>query len=126
MVGSALTALVVVALVAVGLGGLVAPRIASAQYGIVLDDSRALGFVRAMAARDVVIGGLLGLLALPRTRDTLGFGLCLAAVVAVIDLLVVIADRRATSAERVDRAALLHASGIVGLLVAAAVLLTGY
>ena len=126
MVGWTLAVLVVVSLFAIGVGGIVAPRTASAQYGIVLDDPRALGFIRAMAARDLVVGGLLGLLALTRARDTLGWGMCLAAFIALIDLLVVTADRRATSGVRIDRARALHASGVVGLLVAGVALLTGW
>jgi hypothetical protein len=126
MVGSTLAALVVLGLVAIGLGGLVAPRSASAQYGIVLDDPRALGFIRAMAARDLVIGGLLGLLALEHARTTLGWGICLTAFIAAIDLLVVTADRRTTSDRRIDRARVLHASGVLGLLVAGAALLMGW
>src|SRR5258706_14663088 len=86
MVGWVLSALVVAALASIGPGGLVAPRIASAHYGIVLDDPRALGFIRAMAARDLAIGGLLGLMALDRARGTLGWGMCLAALIAVIEL----------------------------------------
>jgi hypothetical protein len=126
MIGWSLAALVVVSLLAIGLGGLVAPRSASVQYGIVLDDPRALGFVRAMAVRDLVIGGLLGLLALARTPTTLGWAMCLTALIAVIDLLVVTADRRTRVGARIDRARALHASGVVGLLATGAALLGGW
>ena len=126
MIGWVLAVLVVVGLLAIGLGGLVAPRSAAVQYGIVLDDPRALGFVRAMAARDLVIGGLLAIVALTRPSDLLGWAMCLTAFIAAIDFLVVTADRAATSGRRLDRATALHAGGVVGLLAAGAVLLAGY
>lgn len=122
MLGWLLAALTMLALIAIGAGGLIAPRSASAQYGIVLDDPRALGFVRAMAARDLVIGGLLALVALGGSRETLGWGTCLTALIAAVDLAVVTADGGAPG----GRARALHASGVVGLLVAGAALLAGY
>ena len=126
MIGWGLTVLNVVGLLAIGAGGLVAPRSASKQYGIVLDDARSAAFLRAMAARDLVIGGLLGMLALVATRQTLGWAMCLTAIIAVIDLLVVTADRRATSRPSFGQATLLHAGGTIGLLITAAVLFAGY
>jgi hypothetical protein len=128
MVGWTLSWIVVLSLVSLGFGACVAPRRASAQYGIVLDDVRALAFVRAMGVRDLVIGGLLGLMALDRGREALGWGMGIAALIAAVDLLVVTADQRATvGATGPARAARrLHAAGAVGLVVAAAVLLAGY
>ena len=58
MLGLALAAVVIVSIVAVGCAALSAPRRAAALYGIVLDDRRTLAFIRAMGARDLVIGGL--------------------------------------------------------------------
>ncbi len=129
MIGWTLSALVVVSLVAIGVGAVVAPRAASAQFGLAVDDPRALGLVRAMGMRDVVIGGLLGLVALSQARHVLGWGMCVSALVAVTDLAVVTADRRATSAGRrrqPDAARLLHAIGAVGLILTGTALLAGY
>jgi hypothetical protein len=131
MIGWSLSAVIVVSLLSIGLGVLVAPRRSSEQYGIVLDDPRALAFIRAMGVRDAVIGGLLALMALAGARAMLGWGMCLTASIAVIDLLVVTADRRGTTAgttgrHRPDAARLLHASGAIGLLVTAGALLAGY
>jgi hypothetical protein len=126
MIGSTLATLVIMGLLAIGVGGVIAPGRASEQYGVVLADARALGLIRAMAARDLVIGGLLGMLALAVTRPTLGWAMWLTAVIAAVDFLVVSADRRATSRTRLDRATALHGGGAVGLLVAGAVLLAGY
>jgi MFS family permease len=70
-------------LVAVGFGALSAPRRAAAPVRIVLDDQRALAFIRALGARDLVIGGLLAVIAFQRRCGPLGWGLCLTAVVAL-------------------------------------------
>jgi len=126
MIGQSLVILVVLALVAIGVGGVAAPRRASHEYGIVLDDDRALGLVRAMAVRDVVLGGLLAMLALTATREVIGWAMCLAALVAAVDLVVVTTDRRSTSRSAVHRASALHGGGLIGLLVAAGVLWAGY
>jgi len=126
MIGQSLAGLAVVALVAIGVGGLAAPRRASDEYGVVLDDVRALGLVRAMAVRDVVLGVLLGLLALTATRAVLGVALCLTALVAAVDLFVVTTDRTATSRSAMNRASVLHGGGLIGLLVAAGVVWTGW
>ena len=126
MIGGLLVALVVAGLVAIGLAGMLAPKQACAQYGIMLDDARALGLIRAMAARDLVIGALLGTVALVASRDVLGWAMCLTALIAVVDLRVVMADRSATSRSRLGRATALHAGGAVGLLIVGALLLSGY
>src|SRR5262250_1075976 len=98
MIGWTLSALVVVSLLAIGLGAVVAPRAASAQFGLTVDDPRALGLVRAMGMRDVVIGGLLALVALEQSRHSLAWGMYVSALIAVTDFAVVGADRRAAPA----------------------------
>jgi hypothetical protein len=66
MLGWALSAVIIVFLVVVGFVALSAPRRSAALYGIVLDDQRALAFIRAMgvlhamgAVGLVLAGGLL-------------------------------------------------------------------
>ena len=125
MVGSILSAVIVVSLVSIGLAAIVAPRRASAQYGIVVEDPRALAFVRAMGARDVVIGGLLGMAAVEQARLTLACGMGLAALIALTDLVVVRADRQAASTHA-NTPVMLHAGGVLGFLATTAVLLAGY
>ena len=129
MLGWTLSAVVIVSLVAVGFGALSAPRRAAALYGIVLDDQRALAFIRAMGARDLVIGGLLAVIAFQRRCGPLGWGLCLTAVVALTDYVVVTADRRAAISGAPARAMdtrVLHAMGAVGLVLAGGLLFAGY
>lgn len=115
-------------LVAIGVGALVAPRMASVQYGIVLDDPRALAFIRAMGVRDVMIGVVLALLAAAGASVALGWAMSSAALVAAVDYLVVSTDAPATSRDvtraRV-RARLLHGGSAVVLVAAAVLLLTG-
>src|SRR5262245_47051800 len=124
MIGWVLSILVPLALVALGAGALVAPRTASAQFGIVLDDPRALAFIRAMGVRDLALGILLALLALQRARDALAWGMFAVRLVALADFAVVTADHR-PGAGGVDRSRYLHAVGAIGLLVAGAVLRAG-
>lgn len=130
MVGSILSAFVVVSLVAIGLGAVVAPRRALAQYGIVLDDPRALAFIRAMGIRDAVIAGLLTLVALESGRPALACGIGLSATIALTDFVVVRGDRQATAsgvpALRMDAALALHAAGIIALLLTTTALLAGF
>jgi hypothetical protein len=98
LIGWTLLALAVAGLVAVGVGALVAPRMAASQYGIVVDDPRALAFVRAMAVRDLVIGVLLGLMATSGSRGPVAWGLYVTAVIALVDLAVVTIARPVTAA----------------------------
>jgi len=129
MLGWALSAVIIVSLVAVGFGALWAPRRGAALYGIVLEDRRALAFIRAMGARDLVIGGLLAVIAFQRRSGLLGWGLCLTAMVALADYIVVAADRRLAISGAPARAMdtrVLHAMGAVGLVFAGGLLLAGY
>jgi hypothetical protein len=129
MLGWTLSAVIIVALVTIGFGVLAAPRRSAAMYGIVLEDSRALAFIRAMGARDLVIGGLLAVIASQRRPEPLGWSLCLTAFVALADYIVVTADRRGAisraPAHGMD-ARVLHAMGAVGLVLAGSLLLAGY
>ena len=129
MLGWALSAAIIGSLVAIGLGALVAPSRSMTLYGIVLDDRRALAFIRAMGVRDIAIGGLLAVIAYQRARTALGWGLFLTAVVALADYVVVAADRRAAtpgSRAHARDTRVLHATGAVGLVVVACLVLVGY
>jgi hypothetical protein len=130
MIGWVLSLLVPLVLVAVGVAALIAPRTSSSQYGIVMDDSRALALIRAMGVRDVVIGILLALLALEQSREVLAWAMFAAALVAVVDFAVVTADRRSAAVPGVtrgglDRSCWLHAAGGIGLVVTGVVLRAG-
>src|SRR4030095_14235982 len=113
MSGPALTYGIALGLLGIGALALLAPRLSARQYGIVLDDARALAFIRAMGVRDVVLGVLLLLLASAERRDLLALGVVASAAVAAVDFVVVSRDRPPPPA----RARLLHAGGALGLLV---------
>jgi len=98
-----------VALVGIGLGALAAPGRSARGYGLPTDDADARALVRALGARDLVLGLLLGA-AGDRERRRL---LALLAIVGATDASVVF-SRRGRS-----RALGVHALGTIGLLVAA-------
>src|SRR5262245_8530149 len=126
MLGWILSVAVRVSPFAAGSGSLSAPCRSAALYGILLDDQRALAFIRAMGARDLVIGGLLAVIAFQGRGAPLGWSLCLTAVVALADYVVVTADRRAVISGAPARASVLHAMGAVGLVLAGGLLLAGF
>jgi Domain of unknown function (DUF4267) len=121
MIGIAFTGLVVLGLLGIGVGALVAPRASARQYGIVLDDARALAFIRAMGARDLVIGVLLVLLASTERRELLACGMVAAATIAVVDFVVVSVHQPPPRA----LSRLLHAGGAIGLLAVGVILASG-
>lgn len=125
MIGWLLVGLVVSGLLGIGTLAVVAPRSSAAQYGIVVDDPRALAFIRAMGMRDVVIGLLLGLLAASRSRALVAWGLYAATLIAILDFVVVTMDGRPV-VERGVPARVLHAAGAIGLAIAGAVVHAGY
>src|SRR5262245_53050080 len=129
MIGWTLLALAAGGLVAVGAAAVAAPAAVGSQFGIVLDDPRALAFVRAIGVRDVVIGVLLGLMATSCPRDVVAWALYAGDMVALVDLAVVTMDRRGTPA-RIETPAvpprLLHAAGAICFGLAGAVLHAGY
>jgi len=118
-----------VGLLAIGMAALLTPRTASAQYGIVPDDPRALAFLRAMGVRDLSLGLLLGVLVVRGDRSGLGWAMLALVPVALLDLAVVSADQRAVQPGRSSgtgaRARVLHAAGAVGLLATAVALFVG-
>jgi hypothetical protein len=126
MLGLALTGLVALALIAIGVGALAAPRTASRQFGIVLDDPRALAFLRAMGVRDLVIGVLLLLLIAGGRRELLALGVAASAAVAVLDFAVVSRDWPTGAARARAGARLLHGAGALGLLLIALVIALGW
>lgn len=126
MIGWSLAGMAAIALMAIGIGALVAPRASALQYGIVVDDPRALAFLRAMGIRDVALGAVLGLLAVGRSRSLVAAALYAMAAIALVDWLLVVADGRLARDGQGASSRLLHVAGGFGLLVAGAVLQSGY
>jgi len=121
MLGLALTGLVALGLLGLGVGALLAPRLSAQQYGISVADPRALAYLRAMGVRDLVLGVVLLLLAAAERRGLLAAAVAVSALVAVVDFVVVSQDRPPAPA----RARLLHAGGALGLLAIALVVASG-
>lgn len=117
MTGMWVAGAVALCLFGIGVGALAAPRTAARQFGIVPGDARALAFVRAMGARDIVIGALLLLLAAAERGELLAWGLIASAGIAGVDFAVV----SAAGARLASR--LVHGLGGIGLVVAGLVLL---
>jgi hypothetical protein len=110
---------VALGLIGIGVAALAAPRPASRQYGIVLDDPRALALFRAMGVRDLVIGVLVLLLAAAARRDLLALGIAASSVIAALDFVVVSRERASPTAR------LLHGGGALGALAIALVIALG-
>ena len=128
MIGWCLAAGGILGLLGIGIAALLTPRTASAQYGIVSDDPRALAFLRAMGVRDFGLGLVLGVLAARGDRTGLGWAMLALMPIALLDFAVVSADQRVAdgrSPSAGTRARLLHAAGAMGLLAAAAALFVG-
>ena len=120
MIGLALAWLAALGWIGIGVGALVAPRIASGQYGIVLPDPRALAFIRAMGVRDVLIGVFAVLLLWSGRTDLVALGVGASALVALLDWWAVARDPAPRRA-----AVLLHAGGAAGVLLAAVLIALG-
>lgn len=114
--GMALAALHAITLALIGVGALSAPAFASRQYGIAAEDASARALVRAIGARDLALGIVLGGALIARAAGMVVIALLATALVAAVDFVVV--ARRGEPHAR--RALWLHGGGFVLLLVAAA------
>ncbi len=114
MAGSIVAGLGGLAFVFIGIGALLAPGFSSMQYGLPTTDRAALALIRAVGARDLVLGIIvLGLLA---TRDRSALALVLGA-----STLVAIGDATAVLTGRNDagpRQLAVHAAGAAALAIA--------
>jgi len=109
------------ALCALGVGAMVAPRPSARGYGLPSSDPTALTFIRAMGARDLVLGLIVGALAKPESRPGLSATIAATTLVAAADFSLV-----AQSETPEARTALkVHGAGIAGLLVLWAILRSG-
>ena len=94
-VSFAVTIVLGLGLVLVGVTALVAPKFASTMFGVTVEDSRALVYVYATGLRDVVIGGLLAALALLGAgRRILGMSLIILALIPVGDAIIILLTAR--------------------------------
>jgi hypothetical protein len=116
MIGSTLSALAAFAFLALGAGSFVAPQALAKNYGIPADGPEAVAYLRAIGARDAVLGLLIAAFLARREPASLAVVLACSALAGASDFGLVggLRGRSATPS------LLLHASGTVGLLAIAA------
>lgn len=121
MLGSIFAALGGIAFVALGLGALLAPALSSTQYGLPTTDRTALALVRAIGARDLVLGIIVLLLLASRDRGAVGLVLAVSVLAAVGDATAVKTGR----SDATPRHLAVHIGGAAALLVAWALVRSG-
>ena len=112
MIGSILSALAALAFVALGSGSFVAPRALAENYGLPVTGDTGDAYVRALGARDLVLGLLLGALLVARApRGILGVTVALCALVGAADFTLV-----ATTPGANRKALAIHGAGTAGFV----------
>lgn len=127
MIGMLLCGAAALGLVGIGLGAIGAPALSSRQYGIVVADPRALAYLRAMGARDLVLGIVLALVMGLGSSALLAATVAACALIAIGDFAVVATDPGSVTPPAVARglSLTLHAGGAIGLLATAVLVALG-
>lgn len=113
MIGSALSALVALAFVTLGIGSYVAPKSLAENYGLPITSDTEIAYLRALGTRDLVLGLLVArFLLAPESRRALRSTIAVSAIVAAADFSAVYGVRRGAA----KQALAIHGTGIVGLL----------
>jgi uncharacterized protein DUF4267 len=115
VIGFALAAVVAAGLIVIGTLALIAPDVAARGFGLPATDPASRTYVRAAGLRDLVIGVIVAVIRAEVGTPLLAWIVALLAIIAVGDLMLV----------RRSRAVAIHAVGVVGLLVDAALLMAG-
>ncbi len=118
MIGSSLSALVALSFFALDAGALIAPRALGENYGLPIEDDVGCGYVRALGARDAVLGLLIVWSLATKQKGALVATIGASTLVACSDFLIVLGVRG--TAARTSLA--IHGSGVAGLLVVLAAL----
>ena len=116
MIGSVLSACAALAFVALGAGSFAAPEALAQNYGIALEGEGSTAYLRAIGARDAVLGLLIAAFLARRERAGLAVVVAFSALAGASDFGLV-ASLRGRSA---TPSLLLHGTGTVGLLAVAA------
>lgn len=122
MIGSVFAGLGGLAFLALGIGALIAPGYSSTQYGLPTTDRTALALIRAIGARDLVLGIVVLLLLASRDRGAVG-------LVLAVSVLAAVGDATAVATGRSDagpRQLAVHIGGAAALLVAWATIRSGH
>ncbi|GAC1441773.1 MAG: hypothetical protein NVS3B17_06450 [Vulcanimicrobiaceae bacterium] len=112
MIGSVFAALVAASFLALGAGAYVAPQKLGENYGLPSADPTAHGYIRALGARDAVLGLIILTLLVAKDRGALGATVALSALVGASDFAIVYAARGTTAKSSLA----IHGTGTIGLL----------
>lgn len=102
--------------VAIGAGAIAAPGFSSGQYGLATADATTLAYIRALGARDLVLGAIILALASGERREALPTVLAASALVGAADGTIVFLQRGTAAKQNLA----IHAAGFVALIAAAA------
>jgi len=111
-VGPVLAGCVAASFLGLGAGALFAPRALAENYGLPVDEPKGIGYVRALGARDAILGLLTVAFLVQRDHRALATTVGLSALVGASDF-AVIASTRGTEA---PLSLAIHGTGTVGLL----------
>ncbi len=121
MFGSLFSALVAASFLGLGAGALVAPRALSETYGLPVDGPTGIAYVRALGARDAILGLLIAAFLVRGQRDALATTVAVSSLVGASDF-VTVAGERGTA---VPLSLAIHGTGTLGLLAVAALVRAG-
>jgi len=110
MIATALSALVSASLLALALGTVVSPRPLAENYGLPVDEATGIAYVRALGARDGVLGLLVAWFLIRRSRGALTATIGTATLIGLADFSLVRAVR-----PEARKSLSIHGSGVVGL-----------
>ncbi len=121
MIGSLIAGLGGAAFAAIGTGALLAPGFSSLQYGLPTTERTALALVRAIGARDVVLGVIVVALVAKQDRPALELVLITSVLAAAGDALAVTTGRSDAGPKHLA----VHAIGAAALVIAWALVRSG-
>lgn len=122
MIGTIIAAFGGLALLGVGIGALVAPAFSSSQYGLPTTERLALALIRAIGARDIVLGTLVLVLLAQGDRGALALVLLVSIIAALADACAVATGRSAAP----PRTYVVHIGGGIAFLAAYALVRIGW
>ena len=95
-----------------GAGAAFAPQALSENYGLPVTNATALAYVRALGARDAVLGALVLWFLATRDRDALAATVALSALAGASDFAIVLGARGPAAAKNLA----IHGGGTLGLV----------
>jgi Domain of unknown function (DUF4267) len=119
LIGKTLCALGAFAIATLGAGAILAPAPMTRGYGVPSDDSGALEYVRAVGARDIVLGAIIGAVLIRGDRRTLAATMLCCSLVGLADFLIV----RNAQQDEAAPAIAIHTAGFAACSVVALLVL---